>query len=286
MVRFAGSLRTATRTMNDVHIHPTAVVHHGARIGPGSEIGPHAVIEDETVLGERCRVEAGVVIKRFTHLGDDNQVFEHAVLGGPPQDLKFKGHTSFLRIGQRNVIREGVTLHRATAEGGETRIGSDNFLMAGVHVGHECRVGDHVIMANAVLLAGHVQVSDRVFLPGGTAVHQFCRIGRNSLAGGVTAIRQDVLPFTLVTGSPARTVGLNTIGLRRAGFSAIDLRLLRRGLHAWFVPGTREERLRALAAIDSPHIEEWLEFLAQSKRGICGRPRRRGTTVAADTTDS
>jgi UDP-N-acetylglucosamine acyltransferase len=252
-----------------VRIHPTAVVHPGAVLGEGCAIGPHAVIEDAVTLGARCVIEAGAVVKSHTTLGDDNHVHEHAVLGGPPQDLKFKGHVSHVRIGHRNVLREHVTVHRATAEGGETRIGNDCFLMAQCHVGHECRIGDHVILANATLLAGHVRVDDRAFLPGGTAVHQFCRIGRNTLAGGVTAIRQDVLPFTLVTGSPARTIGLNSIGLRRAGFSAADLRLLRRALRVLFGAGGKEERLRELEAFDAPQVRELVEFVRTSRRGVC-----------------
>lgn len=266
--------------MSDVRIHPTATVDAGARLGAGTEIGPYAVVEADVVIGERCVLAAGAVVKRHTTLGDDNRVHEHCVLGGPPQDLKFKGQVSYLRIGHRNVFREHVTVHRATGEGGETRLGDDNFLMAGCHVGHECRVGNHVVMANATLLAGHVQVGDRVFLPGGTAVHQFTRIGRNALAGGVTAIRQDVLPFTLVTGSPARTIGLNTIGLRRNGFTPDELRLLRRALRALFAPGPRAARLRDVDGIASPHAAELAAFVRASQRGICGLRRR--ATAAAD----
>lgn len=266
--------------MSSPRVHPTAIVHPGARIGAGSEVGPHAVIEDQVVIGERCTIAAGAVIKRFTEIGDDNTLGEHVVLGGAPQDLKFKGQISFVRIGHRNVLREGVTVHRATGEGGATTIGDDTFLMAGCHVGHECRVGDAVIMANAVLLAGHVRVDSRAFVPGGTAVHQFCRIGRNSLAGGVTAIRRDVLPFTLVTGSPARTVGLNRVGLRRAGFSSTDLLLLQRALRVLLGPGALEERLRQTAEIESVHVAEILEFIRSSERGYCGGARRQRRAAA------
>lgn len=266
--------------MSSPRIHPTAVVHHGARIGAGTEIGAHVVVEDEVVIGERCAIAAGVVIKRFTEMGDDNTISEYAVLGGPPQDLKFKGQTSFVRIGHRNVLREGVTVHRATAEGAATVIGDDTFLMAECHVGHECRIADSVIMANAVLLGGHVRIDSRAFIPGGTAVHQFCRIGRNSLAGGVTAIRRDVLPFTLVTGSPARTLGLNRVGLRRAGFSSTDLLLLQRALRVLLGPGALEERLRRTAAIESAHVAEILEFIRSSKRGYCGSARRQRRSAA------
>jgi UDP-N-acetylglucosamine acyltransferase len=268
--------------MSAVSIHPSATVHPGARLGAGTVIGPHAVVEDEVTLGERCVLGAGAVVKRYTEMGDDNRIHEYAVLGGEPQDLKFKGHATYLRLGHRNVVREHVTLHRATGAGGETRIGSDNFLMAQCHVGHECRVGDHVIMANGVLLAGHVQIGDRAFIPGGTAVHQFCRIGRNALAGGVTAIRQDVLPFTLVTGSPARTIGLNSIGLRRAGFSAEELRLLRRALRTLLATGARDQRLTELEASAAPLVRELAAFARASKRGVCPLRRRRRGSAAGD----
>jgi UDP-N-acetylglucosamine acyltransferase len=274
-----------TNSTTDVRIHPTATVHPSARLGAGCEIGPYAVVEADAVLGERCLLGAGAVIKRYTEMGDDNRIHEHAVLGGEPQDLKFKGHRSFLRLGHRNVVREHVTLHRATGAEGETRLGSDNFLMAQCHVGHECRIGDHVIMANGVLLAGHVQVADRAFVPGGTAVHQFCRIGRNSLAGGVTAIRQDVLPFTLATGSPARTIGLNSIGLRRAGFSADEIRLLRRALRALFAAGPKEERLRELEAFANPLAAELAAFVRSSKRGVCPLRRRVRGAAAPEPVD-
>ena len=150
--------------------------------------------------------------------------------------------------------------------------------MAGCHVGHECRVGDHVIMANAALLAGHVQVGERAFLSGAAAVHQFCRIGRNTMVGGASAIRQDVLPFTMTNGNPSRTIGLNLIGLKRSGFSSADILALKRALRLLFGPGSREERLRAVGAIDSPPVAELVQFIAGSKRGYCARRRRAGSS--------
>jgi UDP-N-acetylglucosamine acyltransferase len=209
------------------------------------------------------------VVKRFTTLGVGNRVHEGAVLGGEPQDLSFRGQETTLVVGDRNVIREGVTLHRSTKAGAATVIGSDCYLMAYVHVAHDDRLGDHVIVANNVALAGHVEVADRAFLSGGVVVHQFCRIGRLAMVAGNSKVVQDCLPFVVADGHPARARGLNVVGLRRAGILASQVRalkeayrlLLRSGLH-------REPALERMAALQDPLVDEMIAFVRESKRGF------------------
>ncbi|HET7746028.1 MAG TPA: acyl-ACP--UDP-N-acetylglucosamine O-acyltransferase, partial [Vicinamibacteria bacterium] len=208
-------------------VHPTALVDPSARLAAGVRIGPFAVVEADTVLGARTEIRAHAVVKRFTSLGEDNVVHEGAVLGGEPQDVHFQGADSFVRIGHRNRIREGVTVHRATTPDGATVIGSDCFLMACAHVAHDCHLADRVIMANNTALAGHVHIGERAFLSGGVVVHQFCRIGRLAMVGGNAKVVQDCLPFVITDGLPARARGLNVVGLRRAGVPATRVRLLK-----------------------------------------------------------
>jgi UDP-N-acetylglucosamine acyltransferase len=250
-------------------VHPSAVVAPGARLGRDVVIGPLAVVEDDTTIGDASQVRAHAVIRRFTTLGAGNRVHEGAVLGGEPQDVSFTGQESRLVIGDRNVIREGVTIHRSTRTGGATLVGSDCFLMAYVHVAHDNRIGDRAILANNVMLAGHVEIGERAFMGGGSGVHQFCRIGRLAMVGGNAKVVQDCLPFVISDGHPARARGLNVVGLRRAGFTAAELRtlheayrlLLRSGLHL-------EPALDRLAALADPLVDEWIAFVRSSRRGF------------------
>ena len=170
-------------------------------------IGPLAVVEDDTTIGDGCEIRAHAVVKRFTTLGAHNRVHEGAVLGGEPQDVSFAGQETRLVIGDRNLIREGVTIHRSTRPGGATVVGSDCFLMAYVHVAHDNRVGDRAILANNVMLAGHVEIGERAFMGGGSGVHQFCRVGRLAMVGGNAKVVQDCLPFVITDGHPARARG-------------------------------------------------------------------------------
>jgi UDP-N-acetylglucosamine acyltransferase len=255
-------------------VHPSAVVSPSARIGRDVVIGPLAVVEDDTTIGEGCEIRAHAVIRRFTTLGSHNRVHEGAVLGGEPQDVSFGGQQSGLVIGDRNLIREGVTIHRSTRAGGTTVIGSDCFLMAYVHVGHDNRVGDRAILANNVMLAGYVEIGERAFLGGGAGVHQFCRVGRLAMVGGNAKVVQDCLPFVISDGHPARARGLNVVGLRRAGVQAAQLRtlheayrlLLRSGL-----PG--EAALEKLGALADPLVDELVSFVRASKRGFAHAAR-------------
>ena len=261
-----------------VEIHPTAVVGARAELGAGVRVGPYAVVEDDTRVGDGCEIGAHAVVKRFTTLGARNRVFEHAVLGGEPQDVKFRGERSRLVIGDDNLIREHATLHRASGEGGETRVGSRNFLMIGVHVAHNCEVGDDNVFANGAALAGHIVVEDHAFLSNDAGCHQFVRIGRYAMVGGKSKIVQDVLPFFTTDGNPARVRGLNTVGLRRASFAVEDRRALRLAYRLLFGVGggALADRLARLDGIESQHVRHLAEFIRASRRGFTRAGRRAG----------
>src|SRR5918998_1233960 len=190
-------------------------------------IHPTAIIEDNVEIGPDCEIAAYAVIKRFTRIGARNRIFEHAVIGGGPQDVKFRGEPSYLEIGDDNLIREFCTFHRASGEGETTRIGSRNFFMVGVHVAHNCVIGDDNNLANEAALPGHITIEDNVFLSNNVGAHQYVRMGRHAMVGGKSKIVQDVLPYFTTDGNPPRTRGLNTIGLRRAGFGAESRRAVR-----------------------------------------------------------
>jgi UDP-N-acetylglucosamine acyltransferase len=235
-------------------------------------IHPTAIIEPDVEIGPDCEVGAYAVIKRFTRLGARNRVYEHAVVGGEPQDVKFKGEQSFLAIGDDNIIREFCTLHRASGEGETTRIGSRNFFMIGVHVAHNCVIGDDNIFANEVALAGHITVEDRVFLSNGVGAHQFVRMGRFAMVGGKSKIVQDVLPFFITDGNPPRVRGLNTVGLTRAGFSEEAKRTLKNAYRTLFKSGALlTEALSELEQIDDENVAHLVRFIRGSKRGITRR---------------
>jgi UDP-N-acetylglucosamine acyltransferase len=245
-------------------------------------IHPTAIIEDNVEIGPDCDIGAYAVIKRFTRIGSRNRIFEHAVLGGEPQDLKFKGEQSYLEIGDDNVIREFCTFHRANGEGETTRIGSRNFFMVGVHVAHNCQIRDDNIFANEVALAGHITIEDHVFLSNNVGAHQFVRMGRYAMVGGKSKIVQDVLPFFITDGNPARVRGINSVGLRRAGFSVEALRALKDAYRTLFRSALPiEDALRELEQVDNEHVSHLLNFIRGSKRGFI----RAGRTDNADDTE-
>lgn len=254
-------------------IHPTAIVHPDVDLADDVRIGPYAIVDPDVSIGARTEIRAHSVLKRYTTVGADNQVHEGAVLGGEPQDVSFKGEPSGLRIGDRNRIREGVTIHRAGG-GRETVIGSDCFLMAYVHVAHDDRLGDGVIIANNVALAGHVTIGDRAFLSGGVVVHQFCRIGRLAMIGGNSKIVQDCLPFVITDGVPGRARGLNVVGLRRAGIGASQVRALKEGYRLLLRSALPlEAALERMAAIADPLVDEMADFARTAKRGFAHAAR-------------
>lgn len=252
-------------------IHPTAVVDGDARLGDDVRVGPHAVIEAGAVVGDGCRIEAHAVIKGYCRLGTGTRVHEHAVLGGDPQHLAFRECTSYLELGDGNVVREGVTMHRSIYEGAATRIGDRNYFMAGCHVGHDCLIGNGVVLANAALLAGHVEVEDRAFVSGAVGVHQFCRIGTLAMVGHNSKINQDCLPFVITDGVPGRARGLNVVGLQRAELAKEERRQLKAAYRLLLRSGLpRERALQRLDDMDSPWVAHLSAFVRASRRGIAG----------------
>jgi UDP-N-acetylglucosamine acyltransferase len=232
-------------------------------------IHPTAIIEDNVEIGPDCEIAAYAVIKRYTRLGARNRVFEHAVIGGEPQDVKFKGETSYLEIGDDNIIREYCTFHRANGEGETTRIGSRNFFMVGVHVAHNCEIGDDNIFANEVALAGHIRVEDHVFLSNNVGAHQFVRMGRYAMIGGKSKIVQDVLPFFITDGNPSRLRGVNSVGLRRGGFSEEERRALKEAYKLLFRSTMPiQDALRELEQVDDENVAHLVRFIRSSKRGF------------------
>ncbi|MFL6275380.1 MAG: acyl-ACP--UDP-N-acetylglucosamine O-acyltransferase [Blastocatellia bacterium] len=253
-----------------MQIHPTAIIDDDARLGADVTVGPYAIIEGDTTIGTGTEIRAHACVKRFTTLGRDNVIYEGAIIGGEPQDLSFTSCESSVRIGDRCMIREGVTIHRGTQPGSATVIGSDCYLMAYAHVAHNCQLGDRVILANNVALAGHLEISDRVFISGGVVVHQFCRLGRLAMIGGNAKIVQDCLPFVTTDGVPGRACGLNVVGLRRAGFTASDLRALKEAYRLLLRAGLPlDEALQRLGQMNDANVNELIEFVRGSKRGFC-----------------
>ncbi len=256
-------------------IHSTAVISSTARLGRNVRVAPFAVIEDDVEIGDDCEIAAHAVIKRHTRLGKRNRVFEHAILGGEPQDVKFKGERSYLEIGDDNLIREFCTFHRANGEDSFTRIGSRNFFMVGIHVAHNCEIGDDNIFANEVALAGHIVVEDHVFFSNNVGAHQFVRFGRYAMVGGKSKIVQDVLPFFTTDGNPARVRGLNSVGLRRASFSIESRQALKDAYKQLFRSGKPlQDSIRLLAEVHDEHVTHLIQFIRNSKRGFI---RERGT---------
>ncbi len=253
-------------------IHPTAIVDKNAKIGKDVYIGPYVVIEDKVEIGDGCKIDAFANIKKYTKLGKNNHIYAYACIGGPPQDLKFKGEETYLIVGDENCIREYVTLHRGTEHGGGvTKIGSRCLIMAYAHVAHDCILEDEVIMANAASLAGHVIIEQGAILGGLSAVHQFVRIGKYSYIGGMTGVAQDVPPYTLVAGERGTMRGLNVIGLRRRGFSSKNIKNLKKAYRILWRSGLKKEEAikKVLEEIpDDPHVATLIDFVKRSERGI------------------
>ncbi len=257
----------------NAQIHPSSVVSPEARLGEGVVVGPFCVIEGNAVIGARTLLRSHVVIGPHTEIGGDNDIFPHATLGMGPQDLKFKGAPTRLKVGDRNVIREGCTMHRGTEGGGGlTTVGDDNFLMTGSHVAHDCHVGDRNIFANCATLAGHVHVGDGCNIGAFSAVHQFCRVGDHAFMGGFTVATQDVLPFMKTAGArDTKSYGVNTIGLQRKGFAPEVIEGLKQAHRLLFHSGLlREEALHRteLECGAIPEVAYLLAFIRESKRGI------------------
>jgi UDP-N-acetylglucosamine acyltransferase len=262
-------------------IHATAVVHPQARLDATVEVGPHTVIDAGVVLGPHCTVGPHVYLTGRTTIGAHNRFHAGCVLGDAPQDLKYKGEDSQLRVGDHNTFREHVTVHRSNTMSEDTVIGSHNFLMAHCHVAHNCQLGNDIIIANGALLAGHVTVQDRAFISGNCFIHQFCRVGTLAFMQGGAGISKDLPPFTVARLGGNTLGGLNTVGLRRAGFSLQERSELKRLYHALFYP--KGDFATALAqareSFTGPQSKILLEFVAQAKRGVC---MARGTADSAE----
>jgi UDP-N-acetylglucosamine acyltransferase len=253
-------------------IHPTAIVDPTVTLGQDVTVGPYSIIQGRVVIGDGTQVGPHVVIKDFTTIGARCRIFQFAVLGEIPQDLKFKGEESQLLIGDDNTIREFATMHRGTAGGGGvTRIGSRNLFMAYTHVAHDCQVGDGVIMSNAATLGGHITVEDHAILGGLSAVHQFCRIGRHAFIGGCSAVHRDVPPYAMAVGNRAKLVGLNLVGLKRSGFSDTALQALKQAYELLFLSDLNQKEAMEKVRRQFPGIPEianLLQFLEASERGL------------------
>jgi UDP-N-acetylglucosamine acyltransferase len=251
-------------------IHPTAIVHPKAQLDHTVRVGAYAVIDEGVQVGPHCILGPHVYLTGLTTIGAYNQFFAGCVIGEAPQDLKYQGAATRLRIGDHNVLREHVTVQRSTKVAEETVIGSHNFLMAHSHVAHNCRLGDQVIMANGALLGGYVSVDDRAFISGNCLVHQFVRVGTLALMQGGAAISKDLPPFTVARGDNG-ICGLNTIGLRRAGIEPGARLELKQLYHTLFRQGLHLSAALAAARkqFTGPHAKVMLDFLSASKRGVC-----------------
>ena len=254
-------------------IHTTAIIDSNANIGEGVVIGPYCVVEAGVTLQENVVLHSHVVVGGLSDVGAETEIYPFASIGLPPQDLKYVGESSKLKIGRRNRIREHVTMNPGTADGGMiTRVGDDCLFMVGAHVAHDCRMGDHVIMANNATLAGHVVVGDYAILGGLSAVHQFVRIGRHAIIGGMSGVENDVIPYGSVMGDRARLSGLNVIGLKRRNFAKDEIHNLRTAYRMLFAEeGTLQERIDDVAKMfeDNADIQEIVDFMrADSSRGL------------------
>jgi UDP-N-acetylglucosamine acyltransferase len=253
-------------------IHKTAIIDTQARIGANVRIGAFSIIGPEVEIGDDCEIGHHCVIEGHTTLGRGNHIFAFNALGGEPQDKKYAGEPTRLEIGDRNIVREYCTFNTGTVQdGGVTRIGDDNWIMAYVHVAHDCQVGNHIVMANNATLAGHVHIGDHAILGGFVGIHQFCHIGAHCILGIASVIRQDVPPYLTVAGNPAAPHGINSEGLKRRGFSPEAIAAIKRAYKVVYRNGlSLAEAQAALAemAVSTPEIVPFLAFIAQSERGI------------------
>lgn len=256
-----------------IDIHATAVIHPSAVLGQGVQVGPYAVIGAHTQIGDGTRIGAHAVIEPFTTIGRDCQIYPHAVVGGEPQDLKYAGEESLTIIGDRNVIREFVTINRATGEGEVTRIGDDNLIMAYVHVAHNCIVGSGVVLANNATLAGHVTIEDFATVGGLTGIHQFSRVGTMAMVGGMSRITQDCPPYMTTEGNPPKVFGPNTIGLRRRGLSSEARTAIKKAYRLLYRSGLNStQALSEMEAMAEIHeVRHLMNFVRNSERGLSGR---------------
>lgn len=261
--------------MPETQVHPTAIIDASARLGDGVHVGPYCIIGPDVELGDGCWLQQHVTVCGPSRIGPRNKFFAYTSIGQQTQDLKYAGEPTWLEVGSDNVFREFCTVNRGTLPGTKTVVGSHNHFLSYCHIAHDCIVGDHVIFSNNGTLAGHVVVEDYVILGGLTAVHQFCRLGRHAITGGCSKIVQDVVPFTIVDGNPARARGINVVGLQRHGRSEDEVRVLRQAFKTLYRSklniSQAVERLRGETS--HPDLDHLVEFVAASQRGIVGAGR-------------
>ncbi len=257
-------------------IHPTAIISPKAEIASDVDIGPYCVVEGDVKIGAGSRLHGRVHIFEHTEIGRQNEIHDGAILGNVPQDRAFKGAVSYVRIGDRNVFREGSWVHRGSTEGSSTVIGNDNYLMGFAHVAHNCTVGNRVTLASNTLLAGHTTVEDRAFVSANVIVHQFCRLGQGALVSGLSALNKDVAPFMIAGGRPAVVIAVNVIGLRRAGVPPHIRDALKRAYKLLFRSEVPLAQALSLIESSATSAEErhLVEFIRASKRGIAGGRRK------------
>ncbi len=254
-------------------IHPAAIIDPKAEIGEGVEIGPYSVIEKGVSIGEGTKIGPHVVIREGTQVGRRCQIFQFSSIGEAPQAFAYQGEKTSLLIGDQNIIREFVTLHRGTPHGGgKTMIGDGNYLMAYSHVAHDCHIGNQVVLANGATLAGHILIEDNAIIGGLSAIHQFCRIGTHAFISGLTGVTLDIPPYMLSSGSRAKLFGLNTVGLKRAHFREETLKALKKAYRIIFRSGlTLGKALKSVGEDEislMPEVQHLLQFIEHSKRGI------------------
>jgi UDP-N-acetylglucosamine acyltransferase len=256
---------------SSAQVAPTARIHRDAVIGPQCVIGEFCVIESDVILGAETRLEPYVYIKRWTTLGDRNEISAGTVLGTDPLDKNFTGERSYLRIGHGNKIREHYTISRGTKPGSETVIGDDNFIMTSGHIAHDCRIGNNTVIASCALVAGYAEIEDQAFISGGVVIHQFSKIGRLAMIGGNTRVNSDVPPYFLYSDFNIAAKGLNLVGLRRAGFKASEVAALKTAYRLLYKSNLKlDEALERIEAeVSTEHTRHLVAFIRSSKRGIC-----------------
>jgi len=254
-----------------VKIHPTAIVHPEAQLDEDVKVGPYAVVDKNVKIGKSTCIEGFAQILGYTQIGKNCHIFPYAVIGSVPQDLKYKGEKSFVVIGDNNTIREFVTINPGTEKGSSTIVGNNNLIMAYSHIAHNCKIGNNNILANVATLAGHVEIEDRVVIGGLVAIHQFCRVGSFSIIGGCSKVVQDVPPYSLCDGHPAKVRGINIVGLKRAGFSKEKIEIIRKAYKIIFFENHTFSVARQIILKELPSLEEinkLLDFISSSRRGI------------------
>lgn len=252
-------------------IHETALVSKKAKTGKDVKIGAFAIIDDEVEIGDNCEIGPRAHLLNGTKIGNNNYIGEATLIGNDPQDMKFNGLKTYVHIGDNNVIREYVTIHKSTGEGKATIIGNNNFIMTMAHIAHDCKIGNNTVIVNYAGLSGHIQVDDYAFISGLTAIHQNVRIGAHSMIGGGAKVTMDVAPFMMAADNPARIIGINKVGLKRRGFTKEKIEVIETLYEIFFKSGLQLKEAISKIEFELPKIEEvkyFVDFIKNSRRGI------------------